>query len=77
MIDRNYRCNLCRDAYPRDELIGLHWKDWPAKGWIEKPASQVENHLCVQCLSSLQALTARCGQGFECNGGPACGSDHK
>ncbi|MDQ0082871.1 hypothetical protein J2W35_003230 [Variovorax boronicumulans] len=77
MIDRTYRCNLCRDKHERQDTVGLHWQDWPAKGWIEKPSQETENHLCMRCLSSIQALAPRCGQGFECNGGPTCGSDHK
>ena len=74
-VDRTYRCDLCRDTYRLDEgrLIGLHWSD----GWIEKQARAVERHICCACLSSLQALGPRCGQGFECTGGPKCGSDHK
>lgn len=78
-IDRTCRCDLCRDTYRLDEgkLIGLHWSDWPAKGWTEKPAREVERHICCACLTSLQAFTPRCGQGFECDGGPKCGSDHK
>lgn len=76
-IDRTYRCNLCRNT-PRDplnDLVGLYYS-WP-KGWTETPAPEAENHICMPCLSSLQALPARCGQGFECGGGPTCGSDHK
>lgn len=76
MIDRTYRCDLCRDSYPANEMIGLHWQSWP-KGWVEKPAREVENHICAPCLSTLQHFPDRCGQGFECSGGPNCGSDHK
>ncbi len=76
-IDRIYRCNLCRDKHDRGEMVGLHWQDWPGKGWVERPSHETENHLCMKCLSSLQALPQRCGQGFECNGGAKCGSDHK
>ena len=82
-VDRTYRCNLCNDVlhtHPGDGAsrrpIGLHWQSWP-KGWIEKPWRETENHICARCLSSLQALPPRCGAGYECNGGPNCGSDHK
>lgn len=75
-IERTYRCNLCRDTYEPKQLVGLHWTSFP-KGWTEKPAREMENHICMPCLTSLQAMTQRCGQGFECTGGPNCGSDHK
>jgi len=75
-VERIYRCNLCRELRRLDEndLVGLYWSD---RKWTEKPAKEVENHICMRCLSSLQALPARCGQGYECTGGPRCGSDHK
>ncbi|MNO23668.1 hypothetical protein D3C76_134730 [compost metagenome] len=76
MIDRTYRCNLCREQHELRDMIGLHWSSWP-KGWAEKPPRETENHLCMKCLSTLQALPPRCGGGFECTGGPNCGSDHK
>lgn len=75
-IDRTYRCNLCRDTKGADDLIGLWWKTWP-KFWEERPAHDAENHVCMTCVSSIQALPRRCGQGFECDQGPKCGSDHK
>jgi len=76
-ITRTYSCNLCRDKYEKDQLIGLHWETFPVKGWVEKPPRETENHLCQTCVSTIQALNQRCGQGFECTGGPNCGSDHK
>lgn len=75
-IQRVYRCNLCRDTKELRDLAGLHWTDWP-KGWQERPPCDTENHICKSCLSSLQSMKQRCGQGFECDGGPKCGSDHK
>lgn len=75
-ITRTYSCNLCRDTKDPSALVGLYWKDFP-KGWEQKPARETENHICTTCLSSLQAFAPRCGQGFECEGGPRCGSDHK
>lgn len=77
MIERTYRCNLCREKCEPQELVGLHWNSFP-KGWTENQSPiAVENHICKACLSSLQALEQRCGQGFKCDGGPNCGSDHK
>lgn len=82
-VERTYRCNLCRDSLSSDPFatpsarpIGLYWQSWP-QGWVEKPPYETENHICVRCLSSLQALPARCGEGYECDGGPRCNSDHK
>lgn len=75
-VTRTYSCNLCREANEPRNLIGLHWSTFP-KGWEEKPPHETENHICKSCLTTLQAMKARCGQGYECRGGPNCGSDHK
>ena len=75
-IERIFSCNLCGDKHKADELVGLHYETWP-KRWIEKPARDTQNHVCHMCLSSLQKFTPRCGEGYECTGGPNCGSDHK
>lgn len=79
MIDKTFRCDLCKDARPvfgsgSSMLVGIYWN---GDGWVEKPRHEVEHHICCKCLSSLQRFEQRCGQGFECNGGPTCGSDHK
>jgi hypothetical protein len=83
-VDRTYRCDLCRDVLSLEHMssgrraVGIYWQDWPKpSGWLVKPAREVERHLCVRCVSSIQAMPAVCGQGFDCNGGPGCGSDHK
>jgi hypothetical protein len=78
MIERTFRCDLCRDSLRADdaELFGLYWNSHP-KGWTEKAPRETEHHICATCLSSLQALPRRCGQGYKCTGGPNCGSDHK
>ncbi len=75
-IFRAYFCNLCRDKKELGDLIGLHWAAFPA-GWEEKAPQHTENHICKSCLSTLQAMKQLCGQGFECDGGPKCSSDHK
>lgn len=54
-VNRTYTCNLCRDVYESNELIGLHWKTWP-KGWVQAPAYQAENHICKTCLATLKKL---------------------
>ena len=75
-IKRTYACNLCGDTKETDSLVGLHWETFP-KGWKEASPRTTENHICIPCISSIQAIKQRCGQGFECTGGPKCGSDHK
>ena len=73
-VSKRYFCDLCEAE--GENLIGLSWRgplgyvqvsDWP----------EATTHLCPVCLSSLQQLAPRCGAGYECNGGPDCGSDHK
>lgn len=82
-IERTYRCDLCRDPVQIDEMaesrraIGIYWKSHRPNGWILKPARETERHLCPACISSIQAMPAICGHGYECTGGPDCGSDHK
>lgn len=77
-VDKNYRCDLCRDRIGTDDMhnsaTGLYWV---GKTIEQREALSVERHLCIHCLSSIQAMPRRCGQGFECKGGPKCGSDHK
>ena len=85
-VERTIRCDLCRDQLetgvcvePSRRPVGIHWQSWPAgaTGWIEKPWRETDRHICAICLSSLQAMPQRCGQGFQCDGGPRCPSDHK
>jgi hypothetical protein len=79
-VERTYKCDLCGDRLNLSDTppsaFGIWWQSWP-KVLIMKPAREVEHHLCLSCVSSIQAMPAVCGQGFECNGGPQCGSDHK
>lgn len=83
MIQQEYKCDLCRD--PLDvgfdagsrRAFGIHWSDHPNKGWTLADPRKVERHLCIRCISSIQAMPAICSQGFECNGGQRCTSDHK
>jgi hypothetical protein len=78
-IDRTYRCDLCRETLTLDgdrrRAFGIHWQG--GRGWLNAAARGVERHLCALCISSIQALPPVCGEGFECTGGPRCGSDHK
>lgn len=56
-VTRSYSCNLCRETFDPQKLVGLYWKAWPT-GWEEKPPRETENHICETCLSSLQAIKA-------------------
>lgn len=82
-IVREYKCNLCgeklsepQDRYGARKLIGLHWsgnhKIVEAENWRE-----VEHHICVYCLSSLQEFKSVCSQGYRGCSGSNCTSDHK
>jgi hypothetical protein len=81
-VQKTYRCDLCGDPLKLDGLaesdraIGIYWKSWP-KGWEMRSAREVEKHLCPACVSSIQAMPAICGHGYECRGGPQCSSDHQ
>lgn len=81
-VERNYKCDLCGNrvrldpSAEGDRAIGIYWNTWP-KGWLIKPAREVERHLCPICISSIQAMPRICSQGYECNGGPKCPGDHK
>ena len=81
-VQRNYKCDLCGDPVQLDSMaessraIGIWWNTWP-KGLVMKPALETEHHLCPTCISAIQSWPLICGQGYECTGGPKCGSDHK
>lgn len=53
MIERTYKCNLCRDRKEPNELIGLH-HEWDK--WVEKESVGCENHICFSCLQALTAI---------------------
>ena len=80
-VKRYYTCDLCDDS-PRKkvtlepDLIGLKWVSGGVLEAADYPT--VERHICVKCLSSLQAFEPVCRHGFSgCTGGPRCQSDHK
>ena len=81
-VNKTYKCDLCGDALTTDpgaesrKAIGLHFTPWP-RGWLVKRAGECAHHICPPCVASIQAMPQMCGQGYECNGGPNCGSDHK
>jgi hypothetical protein len=53
MIERKYKCNLCREPFAAEELHGLHWTH---KGWVKKPTLDCENHICNRCLFAVGAI---------------------
>lgn len=55
-IRRNYECNLCRERSEPKHLIGLWWESWPQAGWIQKPATETENHLCSRCVACIRSI---------------------
>lgn len=78
-VRREYSCNVCKESIKNDPFsgfggIGLYWM---SGGWTKKNWAEVENHICIKCLSSIQQIPKMCGQGFECTGGVKCSSDHK
>lgn len=56
MIERFYKCNLCRDQYSPADLIGLYWSQ---DGWIQKYATECENHICSRCAESIYQIYIR------------------
>lgn len=57
-IDRTYKCNLCHKTSKEplgNSLVGLYWTAY--RGWIKKPATEAANHICTECLSSLQKIS--------------------
>lgn len=53
MIERAFKCNLCKDKMEYNLLIGLYYE---YNGWIEKNPLDCENHICNKCLSSLHKI---------------------
>jgi hypothetical protein len=80
VIDRIFKCDLCRDRIndPHNNAVGLKFttdRDWLVE---VDPMHDCERHLCVKCLSALGKFKPICGGGIRgCTGGPKCGSDHK
>lgn len=52
MIDRSYRCNLCRDAVDPQAMFGLYWTG-VGKCIERRPPMQVEHHICLACASQI------------------------
>ena len=50
MIDKTYRCDLCRDSFDIKELHGI---TWTGTGWAKVEAIRTEKHLCQRCLDNI------------------------
>jgi hypothetical protein len=79
MIERTYKCNLCRDKIEHQGVsfkgFGLHYAQ---RNFVEAEWRPSENHICHNCVTSIQALPKVCIQGIVgCGGGLKCTSDHK
>ena len=58
VIERTYKCNMCNKVSTKSfgkDLIGLYWNAYPS-GWTKRPSHEVENHICTECLESLQKI---------------------
>lgn len=57
MIERKYRCDLCRDEYTdMSRLIPIAWERAFGPGPFHRGPDQSERHLCMSCLSSAAKL---------------------
>lgn len=56
MVEKTYRCNLCRDPAPPCELIGFYWKTAISGRAVMEmvPISQSEHHLCKVCIKQIK-----------------------
>lgn len=61
MIDRTYRCNLCRDAVDHNAMIGLYWTG-QGKCIESRPPTTVEHHICLACISQLTIIWEKMAQ---------------
>lgn len=73
MIERTYRCNLCRDSHEQGDLIGIRWGNTGSRttlgaliqGWAKDSPANTEHHLCESCMDSLVEIHAKRRRGEE------------
>lgn len=53
MIDRTYRCDLCRDIHEPRDLIGLYWAIFNTIDF-KRSQRDVEHHLCFKCFDQIR-----------------------
>jgi len=56
MIDKTYKCDLCRNKFDPDHLVGIYFT--MPQGFEQRDARQTERHLCRECLASAHAIAA-------------------
>lgn len=57
MIERTYRCDLCRDQYPLEQLVQIRWDT--AMNIVVNDIDrhgQSERHLCRSCIADIKAM---------------------
>jgi len=63
---RHYTCDLCNMGNDAANLVGIYWttlnpKDksyWGRERAVERPAREVEHHLCQKCLDDIAEIIA-------------------
>lgn len=58
MIERTYRCDLCRDQHPLEKLIPIRWGSDNHCSVAEPVYGQSERHLCRRCIADIKAMPA-------------------
>lgn len=53
MIERNYKCDVCRETKVACELFGLHWD---GKNWKERNPIESETHVCHWCANDIVSI---------------------
>jgi len=56
MIDKTYRCDLCRSKFEPEQLIGIYFTQ--PQGFERRDSRQTERHICRECLASAHAIAA-------------------
>lgn len=63
MIDRTYRCDLCRDSYDLTDLVPIRFEKNAETGWVDHLyrasgifSRECERHLCGRCINDIKRL---------------------
>ena len=71
----SYSCDLCSAVINDINGFSVKCDQMP---WTVEELGKGRYDFCAFCLSNLQEIIPKiCGGGFECAGGPYCGSSHK
>jgi hypothetical protein len=65
MIERTYRCDMCRDGHELSELIQVEWKGGESRDVLKvaSPIVQSERHLCRNCIADIAAIAIAVAKG--------------